>query len=485
MQPVLLGIIVSAGILASSAAGQCRLDPWNYGVGAIDDGRAVVSSGTSQGPTLHFLAKSAQGWQVESSFVLGDLQLFYASPVALDGDRALAGAPESSSQRGRAFVFDRVGTQWVATELLSPTAQDGDFFGSHAALDGEVAVVGADHWPIGGGDGLGRVHVFERQGSTWTEVTQLTTHPSAVAVEGSTIAVGSNKFHPGRVEIYERIGGSWALTQQIQGTSSALGPPLGSSIDLQGDTLAVGASYGYPRAGHVEVFRRQSGTWQRVQRIQPSDSAQGDRFGDSLALSGSSLLVGATYRAAHGRVYRFEHDGTDYVETDRFDPEPGDNGFGWNVAFEGQDAVLGGFQNSHFYRLGFEESSSFCPAIPNSTGARGILTAEGCDSLSGERLSLVANRLPPAAIGVVFFGLNTTQQPLGDGTLCIGAPLRRLPVAVADHSGTMVHDVDFGSWPGSSLAAGRTWKFQTVFRDPGTPGHRFNLTNAFAIEITP
>lgn len=475
-----------AGILAASAAGQCRLDPWNFGVGAIDNERAVVSSRAGQGvPVVHFFDKSALGWQTGTAFVLGDLQIFYQSPVAIDGDRALAGAPECDWQKGRAFVFDRFGTQWFATELISPTVQYADFFGSVAALDGEVAVVGADHWAMGNGDGLGRVHVFEHQGSTWTEVTQLMIHPTALDIEGSTIAVGSTKFHPGRVEIHDRIGGSWVLTQTIPGGSSTYGPALGSSVALQGDTLAVGAAYAYGRPGYVQVFRRQSGVWHLLQHIVSGEPAAGDRFGECLALSGSTLLVGAPITTGPGLVHRFEHDGTSYVLAGSFGPEPGDVAFGWTVDLEGEDAFLGCFPNSHFYRLGFADASAYCPATPNSTGARGVLAPEGCDSRSGELLTLVSNRLPPAAIGVVFFGLNTAQQPLGDGTLCIGPPLRRLPVAVADHSGRMVHEVDFESWPGSSLAAGRTWKFQTVFRDPATPGARLNLTNALAIPMTP
>jgi len=86
MRPVVLGIIVSAGILAPCAAGQCRLDPWNFGVAAFDHGRAIVSSvvNTQGIPIVHFLDKSAGGWQTGSAFVLGDLQMLYPSPVAID-----------------------------------------------------------------------------------------------------------------------------------------------------------------------------------------------------------------------------------------------------------------------------------------------------------------------------------------------------------------------------------------------------------------
>lgn len=155
------------------------------------------------------------------------------------------------------------------------------------------------------------------------------------------------------------------------------------------------------------------------------------------------------------------------------------------MACQREDAILSCWPEVSFYRLGFAEASSFCPTTPNSTEVPGSLAVEGCDSLAGARLSLVASHLPPGALGLVLFGTSTTQQPLGDGYRCIGTRFHRLPVAVADASGTLVHDVDFESRPGSLVTSGRTWSFQAFFRDPGSSGAGLNLTNALSIGITP
>ena len=480
-----LGSVVLAGIVASHASAQCPLSSWGYGAGAIDHGRAAVPGVVGNAPGVRFFVKSDQGWQDDGAFVLGDMQIVYWSPVAIQGDRALAASPESNSQAGRVWAFDRVGAQWVPTEIVSPSVGFGDFFGTSLALDGDTAVVGADHWVVGGGDGIPVIHVFERAGAAWVEVAVLPITGFAsggwmpIDVDGSTFVVASS----GRVWIYERIAGSWAFSAEIPPT----GPGFGSAIALQGDRLAVGGGQGGSNPGFVEIYRKQAGVWQLVQHIVPSDAVNGDRFGNGVAFWGTTLLVGATAKdAGLGRVYRFEHDGVAFVERSSFGPAPGMSSFGQAVAVHREDALLAGFPGGiAFYRLGFAEQSSFCPTTPNSTGFAGTLAAEGCDSLSGSRFTLVARNLPPNALGLVFFGPLTTQVPLGDGFRCIGAGLHRLPVEVADGSGVLAHDVDFSTWPGSLVTAGRTWNFQALHRDPGSTGTGLNLTNALAVRITP
>jgi hypothetical protein len=235
----------------------------------------------------------------------------------------------------------------------------------------------------------------------------------------------------------------------------------------------------------VEVFQLGS-PWVLPQHIVPTNSAPGDRFGSSVALSGTTLLVGATEQGAPGRgkVHRFEHDGTSFVEVGHFGPEDGVDGLGYHIAFQREDAIISSFGTVSFYRLGFADQSSFCPTTPNSTGSAGSLVVEGCDSLDGQRFTLVADRLPPGVLGVCFFGANTTQVPFGDGFRCVGLPFFRLPSATSDAAGRLIHDIDFSSGPASTITAGRTWHFQAYHRDPGT-GTQLNLTNALSIGITP
>ena len=470
---------------ASPAVAQCPLTYSIHGVGAVDGARAAITSRNGLGrPLVEFFSKSPQGWQPDGSYVIGDFWMGYDLPVAIRGDRVLAGSPESNFQKGRAFVLDRVGTNWVGTELVSATVDWADFFGSVVALDGDVAVVAAAHDPIGGGDGNALVHVFERQGTSWAEVAVLPHYTRALAIEGTTIAIGTHNTGIGQVQIYERVGGAWIRTERLQGSDSGVANLFGIAVALQGDTLVVGAASQGSFTSYVRVFRRGANGWELAQHIPPPEAIPYGRFGQSVALSGTTLLVGAP-GSFPGRVYRYEHDGTEYVERSHFGPEPGVTEFGRAVALYREDAAISGYIVGGLYRLGFAEADTFCPTVPNSTGLAGTLGAEGCDSLSGSRLTLVARNLPPNALGLVFFGPVTTQVPLGDGFRCIGAGLHRLPVEVADGAGVFAHDVDFSTWPGSLVTAGRTWNFQALHRDPGSAGTGLNLTQALAVRITP
>lgn len=478
-------VVVGSAALIQNAGAQCRIagNP-ESGLAALDRGRAIVGVGGYPGgiPVVRFYQKTAQGWTQEQQAVVGDLTAVYPPAVAIDGDRCLVGSAETNFLVGRASVFDRVGSSWIPTEILPTTSGYATLFGSVVALDGDIAVVGAEHSMMDGGDGLARAHVFEFGGTGWTETAQLTNYGGAIDLDDQTIVLGNDDTFPGHVDVYERIGALWLWTDRIAVGTPPQGPYLGSAVALEGDTLVAGARGNYSSGGRVEVFHRQGTAWVPIQTIVPSDSSAGDDFGYSVALSGGTLLVGAP--GGSGRVYRYDHDGTSFVESGSFGAEGSSQSFGFAVAVQREDAIVSAFQSVGVYRLGFAHAASFCTTTPNSTGSPGSLAVEGCDSASGQRLTLVASALPPGVLARAFFGAATTRVPFGDGFLCIGAPLFRLPAGAADAAGRFVHDVDFASTPAGHLVAGSTWHFQVFHRDPGA-GAGLNLTNAFSIGITP
>ena len=67
---------------------------------------------------------------------------------------------------------------------------------------------------------------------------------------------------------------------------------------LEGDTALIGSDAARVGAndgqGAVYVFRRSGGNWSQVAKLTAADGQAGDGFGNALALSGSSALVGAS-----------------------------------------------------------------------------------------------------------------------------------------------------------------------------------------------
>jgi len=91
--------------------------------------------------------------------------------IALDGGRALIGAPLSSSgpdaPQGAAYVFTRSGAVWaqVGEALRARDGAAGDWFGLAVALSGDTALVGAWNKAIDGVAGAGAAYVFGLPGT--------------------------------------------------------------------------------------------------------------------------------------------------------------------------------------------------------------------------------------------------------------------------------------------------------------------------------
>jgi hypothetical protein len=149
----------------------------------------------------------------------------------------------------------------------------------------------------------------------------------AVALSGDTAALGG-RLHDGAaasrvgdrgvVHLLERQGGpgEWTETREIMAADAQDGDWFGSALDLEGDTLVVGASRedggaGDPAdsAGAVYIFERDQGgpdLWGQVVQLHASDSTTLDEFGISVALEGDYVLVGAPYaNGGTGAAYLF------------------------------------------------------------------------------------------------------------------------------------------------------------------------------------
>ena len=123
----------------------------------------------------------------------------FGASVAIDGPRALIGAPAESivaPEFGAAHLFE-LQAGWSEVKSLSPTAPPASGrFGSSVALGGDTAFVGAPTLALFGGT----VHVFERdQGGpgNWGESQVLFASDTAmVGLFGSALLVRRHSSYP-------------------------------------------------------------------------------------------------------------------------------------------------------------------------------------------------------------------------------------------------------------------------------------------------
>jgi hypothetical protein len=186
-----------------------------------------------------------------------------------------------------------------------------------------------------------------------------------VAADGDTILVGNDGgggLWQGRAWMVERdAAGVWG-TPAVLDLTPAAGDALGNAVDVEGDTMAIGAPQRVPPAGgvgYVVVMQRVAGTWTTSQVLQAPGLPVAD-FGTSVSLSGDRLAVGGPdHDGNRGRVWVYRRvSGTWTLEQtiDQEVPAP-DNYFGWYVALRGPDLMVAapgdGLRGSvHFYRLG-------------------------------------------------------------------------------------------------------------------------------------
>lgn len=329
-------------------------------------GQAPPSGGLSPGGADGGFEEITEEMKLETVVGIGAR---LGTVVALSGDIAVAGARTDAGPQGNpgaAHVFERDpdGPEpWrVAKKLLSSDGEDGDRFGEYLAMDGETLVVTA--WPEN------QAYIFERHAggpNQWGEVKILVGHDiipgeqfgSAAAVHGDTIAIGAQAesgplSRSGAVYVFERNEGgpnNWGQTAKLKASDAGSDHCFGSSVDIDGDRLAVGS--GAAAGERAYVFERSGpglGDWQEMAVLFASGS--GAAFGKAVTISGETVAVGAPDENVEpgdipGAAYVFEkdHGGPDaWGEIKRLEiPErdgPSEE-FGLDLVLRGDRLVVG------------------------------------------------------------------------------------------------------------------------------------------------
>jgi hypothetical protein len=269
--------------------------------------------------------------------------------VAISGTTVVIGAP-NNAQGGAAYVFTETPAGWQqSAELVGNDTQSNDSFGGAVAISGTTVVVGADNASMSG-----RVYVFTKTAVGWQQTAELkgsdATSPSdafggAVAASGSTIAVGdwSRAAKAGRVYVFEKTVAGWQQSAELKGSDTVAGDQFGIGVGLSGDNVVAGAFEHDNGAGRAYVFTNTAGGWDQTAELVGSDTQSNDLFGQSDAIAGTTIAIGATVASMSGRVYVFTKTAAGWQQTAELkgsDATP-TYGFGWSVALSSGTVVVG------------------------------------------------------------------------------------------------------------------------------------------------
>jgi hypothetical protein len=332
-------------------------DEFGYSV-AISGTTAVVGAWFHAGYTgrAYVFENTGGAWRqvaplLGSDTVAGD---WFGSSVAVSGTTIVVGAWLADNEAGRAYVFTQTGGAWRQTaELKGSDTVANDGFGDSVAISGRTIVVGSS----GHANFAGRAYVFENSGGAWRQTAELKGSDTggkggfgdSVAISGTTIVVGADDYADGagRAYVFENSGGAWRQTAELKGSDTVANDPsgdsFGDSVAISGTTIVVGADLKDYGAGRAYVFENSGGAWRQTAELTGSYTAGLGMFGDSVAISGITVIVGSCVAMPGGAAYVFTQTGgvwRQVAELENSDMVVADL-FGDSVAISGRTAIVG------------------------------------------------------------------------------------------------------------------------------------------------
>ena len=494
----------AAKLTASDGAADDRLGAW--GSVAVDGDTVVLGAyrdddnGENSGSIYLFTKPASGGWVTATETVKltaseGAANDRFGSSVAVDGDTVVVGAPgddDNGSSSGSVYVYyevsdwtavldsgsgDTNATSYTVTGLTSGAAYDFRIRAVNAFAEGAASdIVTVNVEPPAKPTGLAAAAGDTQASLTWDD-------PSNSSITG-----------------YEYLQAQAAKLTASDGTANAY---FGNSVAVDGDTMVVGAYKDVNdgvASGSVYVFTRQSGVWSEVAKLTASDGAAGDNFGESVAVDGDTVVVGARYDddkgSKSGSAYVFMKPATGWTTTSTAAKLTASDGavdglFGMSVVVDGDTVLVGspgdvGYSGSAYVftkpAAGWTTTSSFAAKLTASDGGSwdffGVSVAMDGDTVVAGALWDDANSIHDSGSAYVFTKPATgwtTTNAAAKLTASDGVALAEFGRSVAVDGDTVVvgasRDNDNGERSGSAY----------LFTEPDTG---WTTTSSFAAKLT-
>lgn len=310
----------------------------------------------------------------------------------------------------------------------------GDHFGHAVALDGDTLVVGAWDEDSGSsgingnqsdnsGNDIGAVYVFVRSGGIWTQQAYLkASNPDDIDTFGTSVAISGNTIVVG-----------------AQGEDSNA---IGSNGNQSDNSVA--------QAGAAYVFVRSGTTWTQ-QAYLKSSTAGFNNFGNSVAIDGNTIAIGAegedsasagingsetgTGAPSSGAVYVFTRSGTTWSQQAYIKSSNSQSGdqFGNSVALNNDTLAVG--------------------AVGEDSAATGIGGNQGDNSASGSGAVYVFIRSGSTWTQQAYVkASNSTANSSFGGSLSLDS--NTLAVGTDNASTAYVFTRSAGAWTQEALLQG-------------------------------
>ena len=284
-----------------------------HGVAVSGNTIIIGAYGTNGGAGIAYVyVRGPSGWPTSPTVTLQDPATTsgdnFGFSISLSGRTAIIGAPGGEA----AYIYHETQAGWPATPTVTLDAPAGGQFGFAVSISRNTAIVGA----YGAGTGSsGDAYIYVNDSSGWpTTPTVTLPDPKAtandffgsyVAVSGDTALIsdvgdGGGSSAIGTAYIYLRGSSGWPTTPTVtlQDPAGKQGDLFSASLAVSGNLALVGDGL-YSGTDAVYAYVRGPSGWPStptttLQDPQTPPAFPGDGFGQSLSISGASLLIGAS-----------------------------------------------------------------------------------------------------------------------------------------------------------------------------------------------
>ena len=288
-----------------------------------DDINQVAFKGSA-----HVFTRGPEGWDNGVELLPGDEDINpiyenYGISVDIDNGTIVVGVAYddekndgfTSGASGSAYVYEKVSDDWtMTTRLLPPGTEDHQNFGWSVSIDRNIIVVGAPHWT---GAGIGQAYLFGRLDGVWgSQALQLPATDNltgdqfgwSVAVSGNIAVVGARMddgpdtgVDSGSIAIFDNSSGSWSYEDKFFASDGEASGWFGSAVATNGEAVIAGSQKNGPGSrGTIYSFSDSGSAWEEDglswplwPPANPGNVSWIQQFGASVALDGSSLIVGS------------------------------------------------------------------------------------------------------------------------------------------------------------------------------------------------
>lgn len=345
----------------------------------IDGHRALVGAYKANEPGLAdvgeayiFEYSDTSGWIQTAKLLSSDGSAgdFFGISVSLKGGRAVIGASNAAAgSTGAVYVFDLIDDVWTETQILLPSDNVANQnFGRSVAQSEGTILVGANKNPEQGAD-AGAVFIYQLlQNGLWLETQKITASDTTadnqfglkVEIDNNQALISApfndhdNKVDSGAAYVFENSQGFWSEKIKLFAPDGVAGDHFSSDIAIDNSWIVIGSNLdkhnNIGEAGSAYVYNFDSASWLFTEKLIASNASP-SRFGTSVALEGSTIVIGAHKHNSSeintGIAYIFEYEDNRWSETEILSPDDlqYDDQFGVSADISNGLIIIGNYKD--------------------------------------------------------------------------------------------------------------------------------------------